>query len=136
MKNADKWRPTKFVRTDRDLRSSRNPAHVGASSRFIVDLVAAHYERSIGGHAKGRLLDMGCGHVPLYETYRDLVSENVCVDWGDSLHVNPLLDYVQDLTQPLPFEDAAFDTILLTDVLEHIPEPMGVMHEDRTASEA
>jgi SAM-dependent methyltransferase len=95
----------------------------------MVDNVAPYYERAIRAHAHGRLLDMGCGYVPLYETYRDLVSENICIDWQNTAHVNPYLDQMVDLTEALPFESGSFDTILLTDVLEHIPEPMNLMRE-------
>ena len=95
----------------------------------MVDNVAPYYERAIRAHAHGRLLDMGCGSVPLYETYRDLVSENICIDWQNTAHVNPHLDHLVDLTEPLPFESCSFDTILMTDVLEHIPEPMKLMRE-------
>ena len=129
MKNQAQWHPTKFVRTPRGLRASRNPTDVAIGSRIIVDIVATYYERAIRAHATGRLLDMGCGHVPLYDTYRDLVSENICIDWENTLHVNPYLDQTVDLNQQLPFADASFDTILLTDVLEHIAEPMNVMRE-------
>jgi SAM-dependent methyltransferase len=109
--------------------ASRNPAHVAISSRFIADILAGHYERAIITHARGRLLDMGCGHIPFYDTYRSLVSENVCIDWSNTLHVNPFLDHVLDLASPLPFADSSFDTVLLTDVLEHIAEPQKVMSE-------
>jgi SAM-dependent methyltransferase len=109
--------------------ASRNPAHVAVSSRFLVDNLSAYYERAIRANAHGRLLDMGCGHVPFYATYRDLVAENVCIDWANTLHVNPFLDHVLDLSGPLPFEAESFDTILLTDVLEHIAEPQEVMRE-------
>jgi SAM-dependent methyltransferase len=129
LKNADHWRPTKFVRNRSALRASRNSAHVSISSRFVADIVAPHYERAIRVHAHGRLLDMGCGYVPLYDTYRDLVTENVCIDWQNSAHVNPYLDQLVDLTGALPFEGGSFDTVLLTDVLEHIPEPMNLMCE-------
>ena len=129
MQNIQDWRPTKFVRTARGLRGSRIPTHVSISSQFMVDVVAPHYERAIRGHAHGRLLDMGCGHVPLYDTYRDLVSENICIDWLNTAHVNPFLDHTVDLTAVLPFEIASFDTVLLTDVLEHIPEPMHLVSE-------
>src|ERR1700730_3764704 len=111
------------------LRASRKPMHVSISSRFIVDIVAPHYEWAIRTYARGRLLDMGCGYVPLYETYRDLVSENICIDWQNTPHVNPYLDQIVDLTGALPFESDSFDTVLLTDVLEHIPEPMNLMCE-------
>ncbi len=95
----------------------------------MVDIVAAYYDNIIRAHARGRLLDMGCGYVPLYDVYRDLVSENVCIDWENTLHLNPYVDQLLDLTKALPFESASFDTVLLTDVLEHIPEPMNLMCE-------
>ena len=129
MRNAELWRPTKFVLNGDNLTSSRNPADVAECSRFFVDLLAKHYWRLIRAHASGRLLDLGCGHVPLYGTYRDRVSEVVCVDWADTLHKNPHLDYELDLNEPLPFECKSFDTILLTDVLEHVPEPRRVLEE-------
>jgi SAM-dependent methyltransferase len=129
LRNIEDWRPTKFVRTARGLRASRIPAHVSVSSRFMVDNVAPYYERAIRAHAHGRLLDMGCGYVPLYDVYRDVVSENICIDWQNTQHVNPYLDQMVDLTGALPFESASFDTVLLTDVLEHIPEPLNLMCE-------
>ena len=85
--------------------------------------------RAIRAHARGRLLDMGCGYVPLYDAYRDLVSENICIDWQNTAHVNPYLDQMVDLTGALPFERGSFDTVLLTDVLEHIPEPTNLICE-------
>jgi SAM-dependent methyltransferase len=92
-------------------------------------MVAPYYEKVIRAHAQGRLLDMGCGYVPLYETYRDLVSENICIDWDNITHVNPYLDHIVDLANALPFESCSVDTVLLTDVLEHIPEPMNLICE-------
>jgi SAM-dependent methyltransferase len=129
LRNVERWHPTKFVRIGNVLRASRVQADVSPSSRFVADIVAPHYERTIRAHARGRLLDMGCGHVPLYDTYRDLVSENICIDWQNTAHVNPYLDQIVDLTGTLPYESGSFDTVLLTDVLEHLPEPMKVMCE-------
>ncbi len=72
---------------------------------------------------------MGCGHVPLYGVYRDIVKETICIDWGNSLHPSIHLDFEVDLGAKLPFEDGSFDTILLTDVLEHLAEPASSLCE-------
>lgn len=123
MQNIESWKPSKFVRRGGRLRASRDRTHLSKGSRLVTDLVAQFYDGAFARHARGRLLDMGCGAVPLYEAYRDHVSETTCIDWGESLHGGAHLDRECDLTQPIPFPDASFDTILLSDVLEHLPDP-------------
>ena len=129
MKNEAAWRPSKFVEKNGRLRGSRSPRALSVSSRLNGDIVASLYDRLIPAYARGRLLDLGCGNVPLYGLYSRFISEAICVDWGNSLHKNPFLDFECDLTQPLPFAGSEFDTIILSDVLEHIPEPMGLWKE-------
>lgn len=129
MKDPNSWKPSKFVLARGRLRSSRDTNEVSLSSRLVTDLTARWYQAHIAQHARGRLLDLGCGKIPLFEAYRDYVSENVCVDWGNSLHRNNHLDIECDLTQPLPFAAGEFDTIILSDVLEHIPEPQQLWQE-------
>ena len=91
--------------------------------------IAPAYERVITAHARGRLLDCGCGDVPYYAMYRPHVSEVTCVDWGGSLNGRQHVDVDVDLNGALPFEDARFDTVLLADVLEHIAEPHALIAE-------
>jgi SAM-dependent methyltransferase len=87
------------------------------------NLVAGCYHAYLKDHCRGRLLDLGCGKVPFYELYRRYVSETICVDWSNSLHGTNHLDVECDLTKDLPFADVSFDSILLSDVLEHLPTP-------------
>lgn len=74
-------------------------------------------------------MDLGCGQVPLYLLYKDFVDEVVCVDWENSLHRNEHLDHSCDLTNPLPFDGDTYDVIILSDVLEHIPNPQNLANE-------
>jgi len=129
MKNKDKWAPSKFVYSKGRLRSSRDPKEVGVGSRLFADIIANLYDTYIPKYAKGKLIDLGCGKVPLFGAYKNHVIDNVCVDWESTLHGNEFLDYECDLTKELPFYDSEFDTIILSDVLEHMPQPEQVWQE-------
>src|SRR5690348_11109250 len=119
MRNASNWQATKFVSERGRLRATKDTAELGLGSRLIADLVAEAYERSIPTHVSGRVLDMGCGKVPLYGAYREFTSDVQCIDWANSLHGADHLDKTCDLTATIPYPDESFDTILLSDVLEH-----------------
>jgi SAM-dependent methyltransferase len=129
MNNKDKWVPSKFVYKKGKLIASRNPDEVAITDRLVADAVASLYDANIPQFARGRLIDLGCGKVPLFEAYRDHIEDNVCVDWENTSHTNEYLDYVCDLTEDLPFNDGEFDTVILSDVLEHVPQPEKVWRE-------
>lgn len=129
MRNSRDWKETKYVYRKGRLAASRNASEVSMSSRLIADLVAGKYQQSLPEHASGRLLDLGCGKAPLYHVYRDHVTDTVCADWQDSIHDSLHIDVYCDLSQALPFADGEFDTIILSDVLEHVPEPELVWRE-------
>ncbi len=129
MRNRESWRPSKFVVARGRLRASRDTAELAISSRLNAAVTASHYEMYLRKYARGRLLDLGCGKVPLFEAYRDRVTDNTCVDWGNTRHKNEHLDLECDLNEPLPFATGEFDTIVLSDVLEHIAEPMSLWRE-------
>ena len=123
MKNKDKWKPSKYVYHNKKLIGSRKVSELSVSSRLVADLVAAKYDELLPVHAVGDLLDLGCGKVPLYVAYKNYIADCTCVDWENTLHANQYIDYTCDLNNKLPFDDDSFDTIILSDVLEHIPEP-------------
>lgn len=123
VRNAEQWRPSKFELHAGRWRATRDRALVGASSRLYVELLSQALYAAISVHARGRLADLGCGDVPLYGMYREQVQETVCVDWGLSRHRISHIDFECDLNQPLPFDTASFDTIVLSDVLEHLYDP-------------
>jgi SAM-dependent methyltransferase len=129
MRNEEHWKPSKYVQKRGKLIASRDPGEVWVGSRLVADTVAGVYAREIPRHTKGRLLDLGCGNVPLYGVYKPYVTHVTCADWANTRHKNAYLDCEIDLTNPLPFGDGEFDTILLSDVLEHLPEPANLWRE-------
>lgn len=122
MKNKQLWKPTKFIKRKNNFIVTKNSKDLGIGSRFIAGIQCKVYEKMIKENAFGLLLDLGCGNVPLYEMYKDYVADNICVDWIDTFHKNQHLDYVFNLNQGIPL-DTKFDSILMTDTLEHIANP-------------
>jgi SAM-dependent methyltransferase len=126
MKNEQAWRATKFSFANGSLGvgPSASPASWG-----LTQLVAKAYERHLPQHVHGRLVDLGCGRVPLYGAYRSLVSQVTCVDWSGNVESTQHLDIAHDLNQPLPLESRRYDTAILSDVLEHIRRPEALLAE-------
>ncbi len=129
MKNPERWRPTKFVMQGQSLRASREATAVSPGSRFVADLLAARYQALLDGHARGRLVDLGAGSAPLYGVYRELVDTVTCVDWPESAHLGEHIDVYADLDSRLPLNADSYDTVLLTDVLEHVYRPHQLLRE-------
>jgi SAM-dependent methyltransferase len=129
MRLADKWTPTKYEIHRGRLRASRSPRHVAVSSRLHADLVAAEYDTWLPRVARGRLLDLGCGTAPLYGSYREQARTVIAVDWPSSLHEGRHVDVWADLGHPLPFRTGSVDTVISSDVLEHLPTPDQAMAE-------
>lgn len=123
MKNSQTWFPTKYEFNRKRLRGSRNSEFLSVSSRLMTDITASFYQHYIAKYVSGKLADLGCGNVPFYAVYKNLVHENICADWPNSAHQNHYLDVECDLNQPLPFPDREFDSIIISEVLEHISNP-------------
>lgn len=76
---------------------------------------------------KGDLLDVGCGWRPYEKTFFA----------GARRYVG--LDFLTDRSKPdvigsamqIPLPDSAFDTVVSTEVLEHVPEPLRALKEMR-----
>jgi SAM-dependent methyltransferase len=70
-----------------------------------------------------RLLDVGCGVKPYHPYFAPYASEHVGVDIG-----NPDAD-LEGPIEDLPVEDASFDVVLCTQVLEHCLDPAAAVRE-------
>src|ERR1700754_684513 len=75
-----------------------------------------------------QVVDLGAGDGPYRELFGHVAYTTV--DWGNSPHEDAAaVDLQASLTGPLPFGDGSFDAAMLTQVLEHVPEPSGVVAE-------
>ncbi len=88
--------------------------------------------RPMAGELSGKLLDFGCGSKP-YESLFNSVDEYIGVDMVNEGHdhQNEDVDVFYD-GHILPFEDETFDSVLTSEVLEHVPDiPYSLMEIKR-----
>lgn len=129
MRNVGRWQPSKYRNRSDKWLPSPDPKELAIGSRLIASLAMDHLSEVVRAHASGHLLDLGCGKVPYFGLYNELVSNVTCVDWPQSIHGSAHIDVAADLNHLLPFADQVFDTVLATDVLEHIASPDRMMSE-------
>jgi SAM-dependent methyltransferase len=75
---------------------------------------------------KVRILDVGCGPKPYYPFFAGVASEYVGVDVVE----NPAAELL-GAVEALPVDDASFDVVLCTQVLEHSDDPAQAVRELR-----
>jgi SAM-dependent methyltransferase len=76
-----------------------------------------------------RVLDVGAGDAP----YRELFAhaDYRTTEWEESPHEGAVRADVVGSADALPLDDASVDVVLLTQVLEHVPQPRAVLAELR-----
>lgn len=85
--------------------------------------------RRVSGHARGELLDMGCGRKPFAKLFDGRIGRY----WGTDLSVSPYLDGARldafARAEAQPFRDGTFDTVLGLSMLTYLPEPIRMIEE-------
>jgi len=89
---------------------------------FPDHLVTARLGRDIYDvtrYARGQFLDLGCGNAPYRSWFESRVDKYLTADFP------PVSEAVQVAcnSENMPFQDASFDTVLCTQMLEHVPHP-------------
>jgi SAM-dependent methyltransferase len=106
----------------------RNPPQT--SPTWVVRHALARWLRGQAAElARGervRILDVGCGPKPYYPFFADVASEYVGVDVVE----NPAAE-LRGAVEALPVDDASFDVVLCTQVLEHADDPAQAVRELR-----
>jgi SAM-dependent methyltransferase len=101
-----------------------------SSATWVVRHALACWLRSQADELRGgppvRVLDVGCGVKPYYPFFADVAAEYVGVDIVE----NPATELLGPV-EALPVEDASFDIVLCTQVLEHCDEPAQAVRELR-----
>lgn len=98
---------------------SRRDAGFLAHDFLIADL------RGARRYARGRFLDLGCGNQPYRALFEPLVDCYLGLD-HDPAGSRP---DVVGAASAVPIRGASIDTVLATQVLEHVPEPSRVLEE-------
>jgi len=93
------------------------------SPYFIIKNLQRKALKIYSGYLKGRVLDIGCGAKP-YKKYLAASTEYIGMD--ESKEVVP---DILGKSDKIPFADEYFDSILCTELLEHLAEPQDTIKE-------
>jgi len=83
-------------------------------------------------YIKGDCIDIGSGNSPYKKFIMDNVDSYTCVD-KENIHSHMFSSskekFIDADIKDLPFDNNSFDTVILTQVLEHIDDPFKALHE-------
>ncbi len=95
---------------------------------LVHRILEKHLARIAREHARGRLLDIGCGEKPYRTLFAPFVKEHIGLDHAETQHGHAAID-LYGYAEAIPAEALSFDTVLCTAVLEHVKEPAQAVAE-------
>lgn len=124
--------PEAIPKASRETHSERHmdrlsTAHVEIDSPLYLHLRSLFADlQKASVRARGRMLDLGCGNKPYEKMFANHVSEHLGCDIVQSNENR--VDVICPATE-IPLESGTFDTILCTQVIEHVADHQGVLSE-------
>ena len=76
-------------------------------------------------YVHGKLLDVGCGNKPYQDTYFSAATSYVGVDYASEKSRPDIIASALSL----PLDNESFDTVVSTELLEHVPDPLRALRE-------
>ncbi len=102
------------------------------NTHHLARIGIARAMRAVAPQARGDLVDIGCGLRPYQSLFAPHIERYIGIDYpptgGDRTQINATI--YADSTH-LPLRDRCADTVLTTQVLEHVPEPLLMLREVR-----
>ncbi len=116
-----------FLKEDKDGLFKVVAGKIAPESLLATECLA-HKLYQLRELVRGRVLDVGCSTKPYQPLFDHNVTQYVGADVPFAGHANPVID-VFSRAEYLPFQGESFDTVLLTEVLEHVPDPGSALQE-------
>jgi SAM-dependent methyltransferase len=92
--------------------------------QLLRDAIAERAKR----YLSGRLLDIGCGTKQYRNILESIVEEHVGLDHAETQHSLFNVDII-GTAYDIPDNDCSFDSVLCTEVLEHLEDPASAIQE-------
>jgi SAM-dependent methyltransferase len=100
-----------------------------AKNRLVYRTFEAALRDAAGRYARGRMIDVGGGRKPWAPVFAPYVSEHVCVDHVEKDDARGITVDVVATAYDIPLPDGEAQTVLMTEVLEHLERPADAVAE-------
>src|SRR5690242_1785258 len=100
-----------------------------AKNRLVYRTFEAALREAAGSYARGRMIDVGGGRKPWAPVFAAHVTEHVCVDHVEKDDARGATVDVVATAYDIPLPDGDAQTVLMTEVLEHLERPADAVAE-------